>query len=89
MIPELALFDDILISGEVGRIKPDPELFRVACQRIGVTPGETFVVDDRPGNVEGARQFGFTAIQFAGADALRTELECLSVLSNARKEQIT
>ncbi len=80
LVPELALFNDVLVSGEARRIKPDPELFAVACRRFGIEPGETFFVDDAPANVEAGRRVGFTTLQFTGAAALRQELELLGVL---------
>jgi len=80
MIAELALFDDILISGEARRLKPDPELFELACRRFGVVPAQAFFVDDIAANVEGARAFGLTSIQFTDSDALRRELQALEVL---------
>lgn len=77
---ELDLFDDIQISGEARLTKPDPRIFALAAERFEVDPDTTFFVDDVPANVEGAREAGFTAIQFTGATALRTELRLLGVL---------
>ena len=79
-IAELALFDDILVSGHARRLKPDPELFEMACRRFGVTPAQAFFVDDIAANVEGARAVGLTAIQFTGSDSLRRDLQQLAVL---------
>jgi 2-haloacid dehalogenase len=79
-VPELGLFDDILVSGEAGHVKPDPELFALAIRRFGVVPGHTFFVDDVPANVDGARRQGLTAIQFADARGLRRDLARLGVL---------
>jgi len=81
MVPELSLFDDRVISGEERMVKPDPEIFLLACRRFGVEPGEAIFVDDRPENVEAARAVGMTGIQFTGADALRRTLADLSDLS--------
>ena len=80
LVPELGLFDDILISGHARRLKPDPELFEMACRRFGVAPGQAFFVDDILANVEGARAIGLVAIQFTDSDSLRHELERLGVL---------
>ena len=79
-VAELALFDDILISGHARRLKPDPELFEMACRRFGVTPAQAFFVDDIPANVEGARAVGLTSIQFTDSDSLRRALQQLDVL---------
>ena len=80
LIPELELFDDILISGEARRTKPDKALFQLACARFGVLPAKTFFVDDAAANVQGARSIGLKAIQFTNAAALRSALEALAVL---------
>jgi 2-haloacid dehalogenase len=80
MIAELALFEDILISGEARLLKPEAEMFELACRRFGVALAEAFFVDDIPANVEGARAAGLTAIQFTDSRALRQELERLEVL---------
>ena len=80
MIAEFALFDDILISGDARLLKPDPELFELACRRFGVAPERAFFVDDIPANIDGARAFGLTAIQFIDSDSLRRELHRLEVL---------
>jgi len=80
IVPELSLFDDRVISGEEKLVKPDPEIFLLACRRFGVPPGEAFFVDDFPVNVEAARAVGMTALQFTGAGDLRQALEKLSVL---------
>lgn len=78
--PELRLFHDILISGEAGHVKPDPELFELAVRRFGVAPERTFFVDDVRANVEGARQHGLTAIEFSDVRGLRSDLARLGVL---------
>lgn len=79
-VPELDLFDDILVSGEAGHVKPDRELFDLAIRRFGVAPERTFFVDDVAANVQGARQQGLTAIQFSDAGNLRRSLTRLGVL---------
>ena len=79
-IRELANFDDILISGHALMTKPDPALFRMALERFGLTPDETFFVDDIAANVEGAQSVGMTAVQFTSADALRATLRRWQVL---------
>ena len=56
------LFDQVVISGEVGLRKPDREVFVLASERLGLPPGRCLFVDDTEGNVEGAREVGMTAI---------------------------
>lgn len=77
---ELALFDDIQISGEARLTKADPGAFELALRRFAVTPQETFFVDDVAPNVEAARRAGLTAIEFTDAPALRATLNEMGVL---------
>jgi putative hydrolase of the HAD superfamily len=58
------LFDAVVDSSEVGMRKPDPAIYKLACERLDVLPGRAAFVDDLHVNVEGARAVGLTAIQF-------------------------
>jgi 2-haloacid dehalogenase len=77
---ELELFDDILISGEIGVTKPDPRAFEQAVARFGVSPVTTFFVDDIAANVHASRAAGFTGLLFTSAAELRQQLVSLGVL---------
>jgi putative hydrolase of the HAD superfamily len=56
------LFDATVISGEVGLHKPQPEIYRIACERLGVEPGAAVFVDDLRENCAGAEEIGMTAV---------------------------
>jgi epoxide hydrolase-like predicted phosphatase len=56
------LFDAVVISGEVGLHKPQPEIYTLAAKRIGVAPGDCVFVDDLRENVEGAEHVGMTGV---------------------------
>jgi epoxide hydrolase-like predicted phosphatase len=56
------LFDQAVISGEVGLHKPQAEIYLLACERLEVEPGEAVFVDDLRENCEGAEAVGMTAI---------------------------
>ncbi|NIK62049.1 HAD family hydrolase [Kribbella shirazensis] len=71
------MFDDIVISGEVGLRKPDAEIFRLAADRLGLEPAECVFVDDLQLNVDGARAVGMTAILHTEYDETRRALETL------------
>jgi len=68
------LFDGVVISGEVGLHKPDPEIFRLGAERIGVPADRCVFVDDLRENCEGAESVGMTAILHRGADGTLPEL---------------
>jgi epoxide hydrolase-like predicted phosphatase len=71
------LFDDIVISGEVGLRKPEPEIFRLAAERVSLELAECVFVDDLELNVDGARALGMTAVLHTSYDQTRRELESL------------
>jgi epoxide hydrolase-like predicted phosphatase len=71
------LFDAMVISGEVGMHKPEPDIFRLGAERLGVAPEECVFVDDLRENCAGAEAVGMTAILHRGADGTVPELERL------------
>jgi putative hydrolase of the HAD superfamily len=58
----LELFDVSVISAEVHLHKPQPEIYRLAAERLEVSPEESLFVDDLRENCEGAEAVGMTAI---------------------------
>ncbi|MGI9020382.1 MAG: HAD family hydrolase [Solirubrobacterales bacterium] len=56
------IFDEAVISGEVGMHKPQPEIYLLACERLGVEPGDSVFVDDLRENCAGAEAVGMTAV---------------------------
>jgi putative hydrolase of the HAD superfamily len=56
------LFDAQVISGAVGLHKPQPEIYLLACARLGVEPPEAVFVDDLRENCAGAEAVGMTAV---------------------------
>jgi len=69
----LERFESILVSADVGLIKPDPRIFELLLARIGRAPAECVYIDDNPKNVAAAA-LGLDAIAFEGADQLRVAL---------------
>lgn len=63
-------FDAVVISCEVGLSKPDPRIFRLCLERLGLPASDVLFVDDRADNVEGAAAVGLRTLQFEGPDAL-------------------
>jgi putative hydrolase of the HAD superfamily len=71
------LFDGVVISGDVGMHKPQPEIFLLGAERAGVAPEDCVFVDDLRENCEGAESVGMTAILHRGAGRTLSELERL------------
>jgi epoxide hydrolase-like predicted phosphatase len=69
------LFDAVVISGEVGMHKPEPEIFHLGAERIGVAPEECVFVDDLRENCEGAEAVGMKAILHRGPGGTLPQLE--------------
>jgi putative hydrolase of the HAD superfamily len=69
------LFDAVVISGDVGLHKPQPEIFLLGAERIGVTPEECVFVDDLRENCAGAEAVGMTAILHRGSAGTLPQLE--------------
>ncbi|MBX9391687.1 HAD family hydrolase [Streptomonospora nanhaiensis] len=77
MVPPESVFDDVVMSFEVGRRKPGKDMFDLAAERAGVRPEECLLVDDLAKNCEGAVAAGWQAIRFAGTGAAVAELRRL------------
>ncbi len=72
-----ALFDLVVISGEVGMRKPNPDIFVYALDLLGVGPERVVFVDDTEPNVEGAAQLGMRTVLHTNPDDTRRELSRL------------
>jgi 2-haloacid dehalogenase len=82
-VREAALFDrfrDILVSGEVRLVKPDPAIYALALDRFGLVPGEALFVDDRKENVTAAERGGFLGHVFRDAATARAAIEGYGLL---------
>jgi len=76
----LARFEDVVVSGEVGLVKPDPRIYRLAIERCRLAPARTVFVDDLPANVAAARAEGLHGVHFTTPERLREELVRLGAL---------
>jgi len=70
----LNLFDEIILSGEVKLIKPEPEIFELCLQKIGRPAAECLFIDDTESNINTAKKLGFDTIHFHSPEHLETEL---------------
>jgi putative hydrolase of the HAD superfamily len=75
------LFDAIVISAEVGLHKPQPEIYRLAAQRLEVDPSQCIFVDDLKENCEGAEAVGMTAVRHRNPAETIARLDELTGLS--------
>ena len=71
------LFDAVVISGEVGLRKPDPAIYALAADRLGLSPGQIVFVDDLTPNVRGAVVAGMVGVRHTDVGTTIGELEIL------------
>jgi epoxide hydrolase-like predicted phosphatase len=69
------LFDGVVISGDVGLHKPQPEIFELGCERVGLPAADCVFVDDLRQNCAGAEAVGMTAVLHRGAETTLPRLE--------------
>ncbi|MFD3549344.1 HAD-IA family hydrolase [Streptomyces sp. NPDC058655] len=68
------LADHVVNSSRVGIAKPDPEIYRIAAERAGVTAERCLFVDDTQANIDAARAAGMTAVLYRDPSDLRQAL---------------
>ena len=68
------LLDDMVISGEVGHVKPHPEIFQIMLERIRKPARECLFIDDALPNIQQASKMGFATIHFQSPEQLRAAL---------------
>lgn len=72
-----ALFDVVVISGEVRLRKPDPEIYLLTARQLGLDPAACVFVDDLPPNVTAATDVGMVGIRHADAATTIAEVEAI------------
>ncbi|GAA2073451.1 HAD-IA family hydrolase [Aeromicrobium halocynthiae] len=72
-----ALFDEIVVSSEVGIRKPSRRIYEIACERLQVEPTDAVMVDDLRHNLDGAARIGIAGILHTDATRTRRGLEDL------------
>ena len=77
------LFDVVVGSGDVGYTKPDPKIYQIALDSLGVRPSDTLFIDDTPGHVRAAEALGMHGIVYVNADRLVSDLHALTQAQKA------
>jgi epoxide hydrolase-like predicted phosphatase len=68
-------FDDMVISAEVGLMKPDPRIYQLALEQLEVSPSESIFIDDFQHNIDGAQSLGMHAIHFQNPDQVLGDIQ--------------
>ncbi len=77
MVPPADVFDDVVLSFEVGARKPTAAIFELAAARAGAAPSACVLVDDLAANCEGARAAGWNSVRFSDTTAAVAQVEAL------------
>ena len=80
----MALFDHVIESAKIGLRKPDPRIYQMMVEALGVDPKNCVYLDDLGVNLKPAREMGMTTIKVISADQAITELEAATGLSLRR-----
>jgi putative hydrolase of the HAD superfamily len=75
------LFDGVVISGEAGVRKPEPRIYELAAESVGLAPAECVFVDDLAGNLKPARELGMATVHHVSARDTIPALESFFGLS--------
>jgi putative hydrolase of the HAD superfamily len=70
-------FDEILISSELGLVKPDPRIYELALERLAVAPRQAVFIDDFIVNIDAARAVGLHTIRFTSSAETQARLKSL------------
>ena len=75
MLPIDELFEVVVDSGFVGTRKPEPEIYAITLERLGLPAAECAFIDDLEVNVAAAREAGMHGIHFRDTEQALAELE--------------
>lgn len=71
----MSLFDHVIESSKVGIRKPDPRIYEMACEALGVSPASSVYLDDLGINLKPAKMLGMTTIKVVTPEQALKELE--------------
>ena len=71
------IFDKMIISAEVGAVKPEAKIFQIALEQFGVRPKEAVFIDDFYINIEGCEKVGIKGIHFKDPESTLKQLKKL------------
>ncbi len=74
MLPVDEIFELVVDSAFVDMRKPDPRIYELTCERLGVAPQRCVFIDDIEVNIDAARELGMTAVHFHDAEQAIAEV---------------
>ena len=76
----LDLFDEIIISGDVKLMKPEPQIYELCLQKIGKPANQCLFIDDTEVNIVTAKKMDFDTVHFKSPEQLKNELQIRQLL---------
>lgn len=71
-------FDTVIVSAEVGIVKPDPEIYEFAAKSLEVLPADCVFIDDLNGYVQAAERVGMHGVLFQNLSQIKADLKILT-----------
>jgi HAD superfamily hydrolase (TIGR01509 family) len=75
-----SLFDGVIVSGQVGLLKPYPEMYNYLLQTYDLRPEDSLFIDDQYENVQGAEHVGIPCVLYKNPSQLRKKIEQCNLL---------
>lgn len=80
---EKKLFDEVILSGDINIVKPDPRIFMLMAEKLNLRPEECIMIDDVADNINGARIAGMHGVVFFSPDQAKEDINNLLDLNSA------
>jgi epoxide hydrolase-like predicted phosphatase len=81
------VFEVVVGSADVRLAKPEPEIYQMVLERLGLPPHKTLFIDDMQRNIEAAQALGIPSIEFTSPEELRAELELRGLLEPSAESE--
>jgi putative hydrolase of the HAD superfamily len=75
-------FDEVVVSAEIGLVKPDPEIYKHTAEKLDLETSECIFIDDRKPFVDAATNIGMQGILYKGLASLKEQISCLTNLKD-------
>jgi beta-phosphoglucomutase-like phosphatase (HAD superfamily) len=79
-------FGAVVTGADVTRGKPNPQVFQIAAQRLGVAPAKSVVVEDAPAGIDAAHAAGMSCVALVSTGRVRETLEHADLVVDSLQE---
>ena len=71
------MFDEMILSYDTHLVKPDPKIYLLMADKLGVDPSRCVMIEDAVENITGAKSCGMQGVVFKDVDQLESDLSKL------------